>query len=80
VYRGGEQFHSLIYQAAANEFHSQTLDRLHALSLRLWHLALDRLGDVTPRDQTTRPDRRSAAAAAQGAPSSPSSNVFWAFK
>ncbi len=41
-----EQFHSLIYQAADNEFLSEILRRLHGLSLRLWHLALDRLGDV----------------------------------
>lgn len=41
-----ERFHSLIYQAAGNEFLSEILGRLHGLSLRLWHLALDRLGDV----------------------------------
>lgn len=43
-----ERFHGLIYQAADNEFLAETLGRLHGLSLRLWHLALDRLGDVTP--------------------------------
>jgi DNA-binding GntR family transcriptional regulator len=41
-----EEFHELLYQAADNEFISDTLRRLHALSFRLWHLVLDRLGDV----------------------------------
>lgn len=41
-----EQFHELVYQAADNEFLADALRRLHALSLRLWHLVLDRLGDV----------------------------------
>lgn len=41
-----ERFHSLLYQAADNKFLAQTLERLHALSLRLWYLVLDRLGDV----------------------------------
>lgn len=41
-----EQFHELMYQAADNEFLADALRRLHALSLRLWHLVLDRLGDV----------------------------------
>jgi DNA-binding GntR family transcriptional regulator len=41
-----EHFHELIYQAADNEFLADALRRLHALSLRLWHQVLDRLGDV----------------------------------
>jgi DNA-binding GntR family transcriptional regulator len=41
-----ESFHELLYQAADNEFIADTLRRLHALSFRLWHLVLDRLGDV----------------------------------
>jgi len=41
-----EEFHELLYEAADNEFVSETLRRLHALSFRLWHLVLDRLGDV----------------------------------
>ncbi len=41
-----ERFHALLYQAADNEFLAETLDRLYAPSLRLWHLALDRLSDV----------------------------------
>jgi DNA-binding GntR family transcriptional regulator len=41
-----ERFHHLLYQAADNEFLADSLDRLHALSLRLWFLVLDRLGDV----------------------------------
>lgn len=41
-----ERFHELLYQAADNEFIADTSRRLHALSFRLWHLVLDRLGDV----------------------------------
>jgi DNA-binding GntR family transcriptional regulator len=41
-----EQFHELLYQAADNEFLAETLRRLHALSFRIWHLVLDRLGSV----------------------------------
>ena len=41
-----ERYHSLLYSAADNEFVADTLLRLHALSFRLWHLVLDRLGDV----------------------------------
>lgn len=41
-----ETFHELLYEAADNEFIAETLRRLHALSFRLWHLVLDRLGDV----------------------------------
>ena len=41
-----ERFHELVYQAADNEFLASTLARLHALSHRIWHLTLDRIGDV----------------------------------
>jgi len=41
-----ERFHELLYQASDNEFLIETLRRLHALSLRLWYFALDRLGNV----------------------------------
>jgi len=41
-----EQFHQSLYKAANNEFLADTLGRLHALSHRIWHLVLDRLGDV----------------------------------
>jgi DNA-binding GntR family transcriptional regulator len=41
-----ERFHELTYQAADNEFLTDELSRLHALSLRLWYLVLDRLADV----------------------------------
>jgi DNA-binding GntR family transcriptional regulator len=41
-----ERFHELLYEAADNEFVAETLRRLHALSLRLWHMVLDRLGTV----------------------------------
>jgi len=41
-----ERFHKLLYQAASNEFLADILNRLYVLSLRLWHLSLNRLGDV----------------------------------
>jgi DNA-binding GntR family transcriptional regulator len=41
-----ERFHRLLYEAADNEFLMDTLNRLHALSMRLWHLVLNRLTDV----------------------------------
>lgn len=41
-----ERFHSLLYQAADNEFLMDALDRLHTLSMRLWYLVLNHLGDV----------------------------------
>ena len=41
-----EQFHELLYEASDNEFLADSLRRLHALSFRIWHLVLDRLGDV----------------------------------
>jgi DNA-binding GntR family transcriptional regulator len=43
-----EHFHELLYEAADNEFLADMLNRLHAHSLRLWHLVLDQLGDVRP--------------------------------
>ncbi len=41
-----EQYHELLYEAADNEFLADTLRRLHALSHRIWHLVLDRLGSL----------------------------------
>ena len=41
-----ERAHTLLYQAADNEFLAGILGRLYAPSLRLWCLTLDRLGDV----------------------------------
>jgi DNA-binding GntR family transcriptional regulator len=41
-----ERFHELLYQAADNKFLAESLRRLHALSFRIWHLVLDRLGNV----------------------------------
>jgi DNA-binding GntR family transcriptional regulator len=41
-----ERLHELMYEAAQNEFLADSLHRLHALSLRLWHLVLDRLDNV----------------------------------
>jgi DNA-binding GntR family transcriptional regulator len=38
--------HELMYSAADNEFLADSLSRLHALSLRLWHLVLNQLNDV----------------------------------
>jgi DNA-binding GntR family transcriptional regulator len=40
------RFHRLLYAAADNEFLYETLDRLYDLSLRLWHLVLNRLEGV----------------------------------
>lgn len=39
-------FHELLYEAADNKFLDDTLKRLHALSLRLWYLVLDRIENV----------------------------------
>jgi len=39
-------FQQLLYEAAGNEFLAEALNRLYDLDLRLWHLFLDRLGDV----------------------------------
>ena len=39
-------FQKLLYEAAGNEFLAEALNRLYDLGLRLWYLALDRLGDV----------------------------------
>ncbi len=41
-----ERFHDMLYQASDNEFVADILRRLHALSFRLWHMVLDRLGTV----------------------------------
>jgi DNA-binding GntR family transcriptional regulator len=41
-----ERFHELLYQSADNEFLADALRRLHALSFRIWHLVLERLGSV----------------------------------
>ena len=38
-----ERFHKLFYEAAANEFLTSILSRLHALSLRLWWVVLTRV-------------------------------------
>ena len=43
-----ERFHQLLYEAANDELLSDSLNRLHALSMRLWHLVLSELGDVRP--------------------------------
>jgi DNA-binding GntR family transcriptional regulator len=40
------RLHELLYQAADNEFLSDSLVRLHALSLRLWHLVLNEINNV----------------------------------
>jgi DNA-binding GntR family transcriptional regulator len=39
-------FHHLMYAAADNQFLADVLNRLHALSLRLWYLAVDRLDNL----------------------------------
>lgn len=40
------RFHELLYDAADNEFLSDILKRLLALSFRIWYFVLDRLGNV----------------------------------
>lgn len=40
------RFQRLLYQAAGNRFLADTLNHLYDLSLRLWYLVLDRMGDV----------------------------------
>ena len=40
-----EACHRIIYQAADNQFLEQTLTALFPLSLRMWHVALAKLGD-----------------------------------
>jgi DNA-binding GntR family transcriptional regulator len=40
-----EGCHRIIYQAADNQFLTQTLSALFPLSLRMWHFALSKLGD-----------------------------------
>jgi DNA-binding GntR family transcriptional regulator len=41
-----ERLHELMYQAADNEFLADSLQRLLAPSMRLWHLVLDNLHNV----------------------------------
>jgi DNA-binding GntR family transcriptional regulator len=41
-----ERFHELLYESADNEFLADVLLRLHALSFRIWHVVLDRIGCV----------------------------------
>jgi DNA-binding GntR family transcriptional regulator len=40
------RFHRLLYQAADNDLLADVLERFYDLSLRIWYLVLDRLGDV----------------------------------
>lgn len=40
-----DQCHRIIYQAADNQFLEQTLMALYPLSLRMWNVALSKLGD-----------------------------------
>jgi DNA-binding GntR family transcriptional regulator len=41
-----ECLHQLMYQSADNKFLGDVLNRLHALSMRLWYLAVDKLDDL----------------------------------
>jgi DNA-binding GntR family transcriptional regulator len=41
-----ERFHELVYEAADNEYLTDSLRRLHTLSFRIWHLVLERLDSV----------------------------------
>lgn len=40
------RFHKSLYHCSRNEYLWESLERMHALSLRLWYLALDRVPDV----------------------------------
>ena len=40
------QLHQMMYEAADNKFLADALNHLHALSLRLWYLAADKLIDL----------------------------------
>jgi DNA-binding GntR family transcriptional regulator len=39
-------FHQLMYEAADNQFLCDVLNRLHALSVRLWYLEMDKLDNL----------------------------------
>jgi DNA-binding GntR family transcriptional regulator len=41
-----ERFHTLLYQAASNQFLADSLEHLQALSFRIFYLVLNRLGSV----------------------------------
>ena len=41
-----ERFHTLLYQAAGNQFLADNLEHLQALSFRIFYLVLNRLGSV----------------------------------
>ena len=41
-----QRLHQMMYEAADNKFLADELNRLHALSLRLWYLAVDQLADL----------------------------------
>lgn len=41
-----QRLHQMLYTAADNKFLADELNRLHALSLRLWYLAVDKVDDV----------------------------------
>jgi DNA-binding GntR family transcriptional regulator len=41
-----QRLHQMMYEAADNKFLADELNRLHALSLRLWYLAVDKLDNL----------------------------------
>jgi len=45
-----DRFHHLLYQAANNKFLEDVLNRLYALSARLWYMSLDRLSHQVVRE------------------------------
>jgi len=50
-----QTLHRLMYEAADNKFLADTLNNLHALSFRLWHLAVNKLGDLKQSIEDHRP-------------------------
>lgn len=41
-----ERVHRFVWDSADNHYLAETLDRLYALSLRIWHLVIDEIPDV----------------------------------
>ena len=41
-----ERVHRFVWEAAANPYLADALERFWALSLRIWHLVLDRVPDL----------------------------------
>jgi GntR family transcriptional regulator, rspAB operon transcriptional repressor len=49
------RLHQMMYEAADNKFLADALNHLHALSVRLWYLAVDKLDDLKGSIEDHRP-------------------------